>query len=670
MYIYIYSYSILLLEVLCIWEHKTLPWPWIMATMNVVPSRPRPRPPSRQRSYYAALLPVALLVTVLLALLAVPVLVLSDAVSGANDDDAVTFTLYDNGSSQGGVEVTLLPGQFGGGGGEDEDVDAPSGEAFAVDMSSRVEVSKHRAPKPVIATRAFREDGELVTEFGQLRPPEGRAGEEVRRVYLVAEGLEFVWPYVALGHNQTVSPRVLPPAPGEGPVILESVGDRPRVFRVHNIATDEETSAIISAALNATGINALKRSTVGSGKNEDGEDEAHQDRGRTSDNAWDHESPAARTMITRSFQLTNIAEDSGKRDGLQIVRYHQGQGYNTHPDYFTPSSVDDDFDFYPYSGGSNRFATVFMYLNDPEEGGHTVFPRAPGTVPGATAPQHALDMFEANTWERTVVEECYTRLAVPPKRGTAALFYSITPDGQIDPSSHHAACPLLGGTKWGANIWIWNRQRYGEIRTGEARTVLMENMCDEDVYVSWEGQASSVIQVNDTISMGTFEHHRFKASFGSYKGEKFSDFTVQGSEETVTWTIKAPRRHGRAANSSGAAGASASRSEHAAGAASEGEVEDADGTSAVVQVSNESRETICVSWEGEMISELAPGAGSELTTFAGHVFAASTPSCDEEPFALFVAKAGSGQSWKVTIDHDGGIDGDSKVEEKGAKEEL
>ena len=71
-----------------------------------------------------------------------------------------------------------------------------------------------------------------------------------------------------------------------------------------------------------------------------------------------------------------------------------------------------------------------------------------------------------------------------------------------------------------------------------------------------------------------------------------------------------------------------------------------------------------------MISELAPGAGSELTTFAGHVFAASTPSCDEEPFALFVAKAGSGQSWKVTIDHDGGIDGDSKVEEKGAKEEL
>ena len=58
----------------------------------------------------------------------------------------------------------------------------------------------------------------------------------------------------------------------------------------------------------------------------------------------------------------------------------------------------------------------------------------------------------------------------------------------------HLACPLLGGTKWGANIWIWNRQRYGEIRTGEARTVLMENMCDEDVYVSWEGQASSVIQ--------------------------------------------------------------------------------------------------------------------------------------------------------------------------------
>eukprot|EP00957_Ditylum_brightwellii_P117314 8947201-Ditylum_brightwellii.AAC.1 len=61
-------------------------------------------------------------------------------------------------------------------------------------------------------------------------------------------------------------------------------------------------------------------------------------------------------MIARSFQLTNIEEDDGKRDGLQVVRYIPGQGYNTHPDYFTTQD-DSDFDFHPYSGGSNRFAT-------------------------------------------------------------------------------------------------------------------------------------------------------------------------------------------------------------------------------------------------------------------------------------------------------------------------
>jgi len=47
----------------------------------------------------------------------------------------------------------------------------------------------------------------------------------------------------------------------------------------------------------------LKRSTTGSG--------ALTDKGWTSDNAWDSQSPVARKMITRSFNLTGIVEDAG-----------------------------------------------------------------------------------------------------------------------------------------------------------------------------------------------------------------------------------------------------------------------------------------------------------------------------------------------------------------------
>ena len=38
---------------------------------------------------------------------------------------------------------------------------------------------------------------------------------------------------------------------------------------------------------------------------------------------------------------------------------------------------------------------------------------------------------------------------------------SQLPDGRTDPRSEHGGCPVLAGTKWAANVWVWNGPRYG-----------------------------------------------------------------------------------------------------------------------------------------------------------------------------------------------------------------
>eukprot|EP00538_Stauroneis_constricta_P002230 CAMPEP_0119554598 /NCGR_PEP_ID=MMETSP1352-20130426/7044_1 /TAXON_ID=265584 /ORGANISM="Stauroneis constricta, Strain CCMP1120" /LENGTH=498 /DNA_ID=CAMNT_0007601213 /DNA_START=108 /DNA_END=1604 /DNA_ORIENTATION=- len=451
---------------------------------------------------------------------------------------SATFTLFDNGASTGGKVVTLEEADFPVPTAADDEDDVTANELFAVDMTKHITVSKFSFPiGSVVATKAFREDGERIEEFSQLLPDNGVN----RRVYLVAEGLEFVWPFIEAGHNQTVSPRALTPVDESKPIVLESMSDSPRVFKVYNMFSLEDADALIENAMSLTGDKAIKRSTVGNSKavKDDG---AHVESGRTSENAWDSTSPAAKKMITRSFNLTGIVENAGQIDGLQIVRYTPGQFYNSHPDYFDKIKG-DDFDFNPYSGGSNRFATVFMYLNDVEEGGCTVFPKVDIANP-TEPPQYALDMFNKESREHYLTKECHKKLALPPQKGTAALFYSITPDGKIDRMSLHGACPVIKGMKWGANIWIWNRQRYGDIKTGGPRSLKVKNTLSETVYISWEGKENGVLEPGRTFGLNTYEFHRFKAHLDSHKTKAFAEFTVQSKPKEQFWEIKAVRVHG------------------------------------------------------------------------------------------------------------------------------
>lgn len=109
----------------------------------------------------------------------------------------------------------------------------------------------------------------------------------------------------------------------------------------------------------------------------------------------------------------------------------------------------------------NRHATLFIYLNDDFEGGETVFPIAYNANPEAigddkqlTAVNGSLQVIDKA--ERPGMDECGRGLRVVPKKGAAALFYSMTPDGMTDYMSMHGGCPPSNGVKYGSNAFMWN----------------------------------------------------------------------------------------------------------------------------------------------------------------------------------------------------------------------
>ena len=55
-------------------------------------------------------------------------------------------------------------------------------------------------------------------------------------------------------------------------------------------------------------------------------------------------------------------------EGMQILRYENGQKYDPHYDYFH-----DQVNSAPRRGGQ-RMATMLIYLEDTEQGGETIFP--------------------------------------------------------------------------------------------------------------------------------------------------------------------------------------------------------------------------------------------------------------------------------------------------------
>lgn len=217
---------------------------------------------------------------------------------------------------------------------------------------------------------------------------------------------------------------------------LKVLSCAPRAFEISNFLSPTEVDHIMYLT---TGMKLHRSTTAGS---ESGTKRDQTRNTRTSLNTWVYreKDQIIDTIYRRAADLLRIDEalmrprskeefprmgTSGSiAEALQLVHYDVGQEYTAHHDFGYDGMFENPKQ-------PQRFATLLLYLNEPEEGGETEFPR----------------------W---VNAETRKGLAVQPEIGKAVLFYSQLGDGNMDDWSHHAALPVKVGEKWLMNLWVWD----------------------------------------------------------------------------------------------------------------------------------------------------------------------------------------------------------------------
>ncbi|XP_011001658.1 PREDICTED: probable prolyl 4-hydroxylase 9 [Populus euphratica] len=198
---------------------------------------------------------------------------------------------------------------------------------------------------------------------------------------------------------------------------------KPRALYFPKFATPEQCESIIKMVESK-----LKPSTLALRKGETAESTKGT---RTSSGSFvsgsEDETGTLDFIEKKIAKATMIPQSHG--EAFNILRYEIGQKYDSHYDVFNPD------EYGPQS--SQRAASFLLYLSNVEEGGETMFPfeNGSGVSPG----------FD--------YKQC-VGLKVKPRQGDGLLFYSLFPNGTIDPTSLHGSCPVIKGVKWVATKWI------------------------------------------------------------------------------------------------------------------------------------------------------------------------------------------------------------------------
>lgn len=183
--------------------------------------------------------------------------------------------------------------------------------------------------------------------------------------------------------------------------------ESPRLLQALNVLTDAECDELIAQSRPN-----LKRSTVVN-------DDKNVLESRTSYGTHfsKKSTELVRRIEKRLADLFDYPEENG--EAIQVLNYAKGAQYKPHFDYF-----DDQKEAGRKSIGNagNRVATIIMYLNEPELGGATGFPKA--------------------------------NLQILPIKGSVVYFDYFSNDGKFDKMSLHSGTPVLKGEKWIATKWI------------------------------------------------------------------------------------------------------------------------------------------------------------------------------------------------------------------------
>lgn len=199
---------------------------------------------------------------------------------------------------------------------------------------------------------------------------------------------------------------------GDRLVDVLMVRQQPDMVVFGNLLSAQECHALIEAAR----PHMARSLTVAP---QTGGEEVHHD--RTSQGMFFRrgENALVQRIEARIARLLNWPLENG--ENLQLLHYGPGAQYKPHYDYFDPAEPGTPAIL---QRGGQRVATLIMYLNEPEQGGATVFPEL--------------------------------ALQVAPRRGQA-VFFSY---GCAHPCSRslHGGEPVLAGEKWVATKWLRERE--------------------------------------------------------------------------------------------------------------------------------------------------------------------------------------------------------------------
>ena len=201
---------------------------------------------------------------------------------------------------------------------------------------------------------------------------------------------------------------------------------QPPIIRIHNVLTEDETLHLIQLAINK--INTFDLHDI--------------------ELQYWHD-PVVKRIEKRLARLTMFPEDHG--EGSVITKFPSEEEGEETREF---DGIDERI--YEYKNGTTaydtitqqgqRIATVIVYLNDVQEGGHTIFPYA-GRSDRDAKKLKEKEEFLSNHKHRKMCS-MWNVLRVVPKKGDAIFFYDLDTDNKFNTATMYSHCPVRRGSKW------------------------------------------------------------------------------------------------------------------------------------------------------------------------------------------------------------------------------